>query len=93
MNYAATIDYLFTRLPMFTKIGAGAYKKDLHNIYLLEEARQKLYTEPAGSVKYGQYEAALRIYYFTRIRDVFPHLFSPQEEQEIQQWFQQINQR
>ncbi|ULQ54331.1 bifunctional folylpolyglutamate synthase/dihydrofolate synthase [Flavihumibacter fluvii] len=38
MNYAATIDYLFTRLPMFTRIGAGAYKKDLHNIRLLEAA-------------------------------------------------------
>lgn len=45
MNYAETIDYLFTRLPMFTKIGAGAYKKDLHNIRLLEAANGNPYTK------------------------------------------------
>ncbi|HRF18387.1 MAG TPA: hypothetical protein PK977_09465, partial [Chitinophagaceae bacterium] len=31
MNYQETIDYLFTRLPMFSRIGAAAYKKDLTN--------------------------------------------------------------
>jgi dihydrofolate synthase/folylpolyglutamate synthase len=31
MNYQQTIDFLFTRLPMFSRIGAAAYKKDLHN--------------------------------------------------------------
>ncbi len=31
MNYQQTIDYLFTRLPMFSRIGAAAIKKDLHN--------------------------------------------------------------
>lgn len=31
MNYQSTIDYLFTRLPMFSRIGAAAYKKDLTN--------------------------------------------------------------
>src|ERR1700758_4793159 len=31
MNYIQTIDYLFTRLPMFSRIGAAAYKKDLTN--------------------------------------------------------------
>jgi dihydrofolate synthase / folylpolyglutamate synthase len=45
MNYAATIDYLFTRLPMFTKIGAAAYKKDLHNIILLEAANDNPHTK------------------------------------------------
>jgi dihydrofolate synthase / folylpolyglutamate synthase len=45
MNYAATIDYLFTRLPMFTKIGAAAYKKDLHNIVLLEAANDNPHTK------------------------------------------------
>ena len=38
MNYAQTIDYLFTRLPMFSKQGASAYKKDLQNIIELEAA-------------------------------------------------------
>lgn len=31
MNYPETIDYLFTRLPMFSRIGAAAYKADLTN--------------------------------------------------------------
>lgn len=35
MNYAETIEYLYARLPMFTRIGAAAYKKDLHNTIAL----------------------------------------------------------
>jgi dihydrofolate synthase/folylpolyglutamate synthase len=31
MNYEQTIDYLFSRLPMFSRIGAAAFKKDLTN--------------------------------------------------------------
>jgi dihydrofolate synthase/folylpolyglutamate synthase len=31
MTYRHTIDYLFTRLPMFSRMGAAAYKKDLTN--------------------------------------------------------------
>jgi dihydrofolate synthase/folylpolyglutamate synthase len=31
MNYEQTIDYLYSRLPMFTRVGAVAFKKDLHN--------------------------------------------------------------
>ena len=31
MNYAETINYLYERLPMFSRIGEQAYKKDLHN--------------------------------------------------------------
>ena len=35
MDYQQTIDYLFTRLPMFSRIGAAAYKKDLTNTIAL----------------------------------------------------------
>ncbi len=38
MNYKETIDYLFSRLPMFSRIGAAAYKKDLTNTIELCEA-------------------------------------------------------
>ena len=38
MNYRQTLDYLFTRLPMFSRIGAAAYKADLTNTILLCEA-------------------------------------------------------
>ncbi|MBB6274801.1 dihydrofolate synthase/folylpolyglutamate synthase [Pedobacter cryoconitis] len=31
MTYSETLDYLYSRLPMFTRIGAAAMKKDLHN--------------------------------------------------------------
>ncbi len=38
MNYAETLDYLFTKLPMFSRLGAAAYKKDLTNTIRLCEA-------------------------------------------------------
>jgi dihydrofolate synthase / folylpolyglutamate synthase len=37
MNYQETIDYLFSRLPMFSRIGAAAFKKDLINIRKLSD--------------------------------------------------------
>ena len=37
MNYFQTIDYLFTRLPMFSRIGVAAIKKDLTNTLSLCE--------------------------------------------------------
>lgn len=38
MNYQETIDYLFSFLPMFQRIGAAAYKADLGNTIALMEA-------------------------------------------------------
>jgi len=32
MTYQQTIDYLFAKLPMFSRLGAAAFKKDLTNI-------------------------------------------------------------
>lgn len=37
MTYEQTIEYLFTRLPMFSRIGAAAYKEDLTNTVRLCE--------------------------------------------------------
>jgi dihydrofolate synthase / folylpolyglutamate synthase len=37
MDYQQTLDYLFTRLPMFTRIGAAAYREDLVNTIKLCE--------------------------------------------------------
>jgi dihydrofolate synthase/folylpolyglutamate synthase len=37
MTYLETLDYLYSRLPMFTRIGAAAMKKDLHNTLLMCE--------------------------------------------------------
>jgi dihydrofolate synthase/folylpolyglutamate synthase len=38
MNYAETLAYLFHKLPMFSKIGEAAYKKDLTNTIALCQA-------------------------------------------------------
>ncbi len=37
MNYSETLDYLFTRLPMFQRTGPAAYKNTLANTLLLDE--------------------------------------------------------
>jgi dihydrofolate synthase / folylpolyglutamate synthase len=37
MTYLQTVDYLFTRLPMFSRIGEAAFKKDLTNTLRLCE--------------------------------------------------------
>ncbi|WP_158827350.1 bifunctional folylpolyglutamate synthase/dihydrofolate synthase [Mucilaginibacter lacusdianchii] len=37
MNYPETLDYLYNQLPMFTRIGASAFKKDLTNTLALCE--------------------------------------------------------
>jgi dihydrofolate synthase / folylpolyglutamate synthase len=35
MTYQQTLDYLYSQLPMFSRIGSAAYKKDLHNTIML----------------------------------------------------------
>jgi dihydrofolate synthase / folylpolyglutamate synthase len=35
MNYQETLDYLFNALPMFQRVGASAFKKDLSNTFAL----------------------------------------------------------
>lgn len=45
VTYQQTIDYLYSKLPMFTRIGAAALKKDLHNtramLEVLDNPHQK----------------------------------------------------
>lgn len=38
MNYQETLDFLYSKLPMFTRIGASAFKKDLTNTIILCDA-------------------------------------------------------
>lgn len=45
MNYQDTLDYLFSQLPMFTRIGAAAFKKDLTNTLALCELLNKPHTQ------------------------------------------------
>ncbi len=60
---------------------------------LLLEAQQQAFTQPMGSVKWGQFEAALRVYYFAKMRAQYPDLFSASEQQSLAQWFAAINRR
>ncbi|MGN8036223.1 bifunctional folylpolyglutamate synthase/dihydrofolate synthase [Chitinophaga sp. 22321] len=39
-SYKETLDYLFAQLPMFTRVGASAFKTDLHNTLALLEKLQ-----------------------------------------------------
>ncbi len=38
MTYTETLDYMYAKLPMFSRVGTAAYKKDLGNIVALCEA-------------------------------------------------------
>jgi folylpolyglutamate synthase/dihydropteroate synthase len=38
MTYQETIDHLYAHLPMFSRVGAIAYKEDLHNTIALCKA-------------------------------------------------------
>jgi hypothetical protein len=60
---------------------------------LLQEANQGLFTGPANSVKFAQYEAALRVYYYPRVLAAFPGLFSPADESLLRDWFAAVNRR
>ena len=45
MNYQETLAYLFSRLPMFTRIGAAAFKKDLTNTLALCDVLNQPHTK------------------------------------------------
>ena len=45
MTYQQTIDYLYAQLPMYSRIGAAAYKEDLHNTIALCNAIDNPHTK------------------------------------------------
>ncbi|AFD05794.1 bifunctional folylpolyglutamate synthase/dihydrofolate synthase [Solitalea canadensis] len=45
LTYQQTLDYLFSRLPMFHRIGEKAFKADLHNIKALSEILDNPHTK------------------------------------------------
>lgn len=60
---------------------------------ILDEAEAGRFARPAGSVKYQQYSAALRLYYYLEVQQAFPDLFSPAETVVLDDWFRRINER
>lgn len=63
----------------------------LFRAQLLDEARRGEYTAPANSIKYGQYLAALRVYFYQHVKAAFPSLFTPSDEEIVRDWFADIN--
>ena len=45
MNYEQTIEYLYNQLPMFSRMGSAAFKKDLTNIRILCERLDNPHTK------------------------------------------------
>lgn len=45
MTYEETLNYLYSQLPMFSRIGSAAYKKDLHNTIELCKALDDPHTK------------------------------------------------
>lgn len=60
---------------------------------IMFEVNNLEFTQPANSIKVGQYDAALRAYYYPRVVEKFPTLFSPKEQKSIEEWFWKINKR
>lgn len=60
---------------------------------LLADMQQGRFTGAAGSVKSVQHDAALRVYYYQRMREAFPALFSAEEQAQLGRWFAAINRR
>ena len=75
-------------------LGTGERRwAELFRESLLKEVEERRYTGPAHSVKSVQFEAALRAYYYPRVRDRFPGLFSEEEDRAVRAWFAAINRR
>jgi hypothetical protein len=60
---------------------------------LLAEAQTARFTTPSNSVKWNQWEGALRVYYYPKVRERFPDVFSATDEQMVRVWFAAINRR
>jgi hypothetical protein len=60
---------------------------------LLAEAQVQRFTQPMGSVKFGQFEAALRVYYFSKVKKQFSDLVNAADERVVRNWFAAINRR
>jgi hypothetical protein len=60
---------------------------------LLAEAQAQRFAQPMGTVKYGQFDAALRVYYFSRVKKQFADFVSAADEQVVRSWFAAINRR
>ena len=90
----ATSPYAGT--PEYGMLAVGTGDRQWAEVFrdsILMEAREGRFTEPAHTVKSAQFEAALRIYYLSVVRDTYPDLFSPEEVVLLHRWTADINHR
>ena len=77
---------------MLALASADRARADAFRSRLLDEVARELFSR-RGETKYWQFEASLRAYYYPRVRDAFPGLFSPEDERRVAAWFAAINRR
>ena len=73
MSYAATLNFLYQQLPMYSHIGAAAYKKDLTNIRALCKVLhqpQKKFTLQIGDGRAIKLITKIPVIYDFRMQDV-----------------------
>ena len=74
-------------------IGTREYRwADAFRDELLIEAQSDLFANPAVGIKFDQYLAGIRVYYYVKVEESFPELFSSTEKNLIKLWFAKINQ-
>jgi len=83
-----TIDYGFLATYFQDESYYGHFRK-----LLLADAHANLYTDPAGSVKWGQWLASQTIYYYLEVLEQKPTLFSEIDKSTITSWITSINER
>ena len=86
----------YRRAPEFAMLALGTGERRWAESFreaILAEARAGQFTRPANSVKSGQYDAALRVYYAPRVRAAFPDLFTEEDWSILRAWFAAINRR
>jgi hypothetical protein len=72
--------------------GKSDWAQQFHT-QILAEADAGMFAGPANSVKFIQYQAAERVYYYDRVHAAFPALFSADDDQRVRAWFAAINRR
>lgn len=83
-----TLDYGFLATYYQTDTYFSFFKE-----HLLKDAESNLYTSPAGSVKWDQWQASQVLYYYLKVRELRPALFDPQELSLLENWINAINLR
>ncbi len=81
-------DYAFLGLVTAEKDWLDAYREAF-----LQEVAGGMFTLPANSIKYDQYLAGQRIYFYLEVVRRYPELFSQGEQARVSDWIAAVNAR